>query len=78
MVTSEPVEIRIGAIAAHCAGCSGTLFVHAEAKSRLKMSSSLACAACGRTTTYATLVSQAAEEAVRRSRELLARMKKKE
>jgi hypothetical protein len=76
MGNPEPVEVRIGAIAAHCTGCSATFFVRTEPKSRLRMSAALTCAACGRPTTYAALVSQAADEAVQRSRDMLAKMKK--
>jgi hypothetical protein len=79
MASFEPMEIRIGAIAAQCPACSGTFFKPVDDKPRrLRMSSALTCASCGKPTTYADLVSQAADKAVQRSRELLAKMRRPE
>ena len=65
------MEFRIGQISARCPGCGGTRFkIPEDEQSGPRMN--YFCAACGRASEYAKLVSQIGREARRQRKERLA------
>ena len=67
--------VSIGELSARCAGCGGKDFEVADAGA-LRLTSRMACTACGRRTTYRELLESIGEEAMRRANEALERLRK--
>jgi hypothetical protein len=67
--------VGIGDISARCKGCGGNDFKVLSAGA-LRLTSILACTACGRQTSYLDLLDAIGEEAIRRANEALAKLRK--
>ncbi len=67
--------VSVGDISARCKGCGGTDF-KVLSTGALRLTSAMACASCGRKTTYLDLLDSIGEEAIRRANEAFAKLKK--
>jgi hypothetical protein len=67
--------VAVRDIAAHCRKCRKTDF-GALSGGELRLSTAMACTACGQRTTYRELLEQIGEEAMKRANEAIADLKK--
>ena len=64
----EKLTFRMGRHAARCGRCDGSEFVPADRVRPVKMTSELACSACGERVMHGDLIAQLANDAVNQSR----------
>jgi len=64
----EVLTFPMGRLLARCARCDGTGFVPVEPQAQLRMTSELACAACGEKVVHGNLVARLGAEAVQQAR----------
>ena len=64
----EKRTFQMGRLPARCARCDGSEFVPVDPARPVKMTSELACAACGARVVHGNLIAQLAQDAVNQSR----------
>jgi hypothetical protein len=64
----DRLSFRMGKLIAHCARCDGTEFLPADATQPVKLTSELACSACGERAIHGNLIAQLAKDAINQSR----------
>ena len=65
---AEVLTFPMGRLLARCARCDGTGFVPVEPQAQLRMTSELACAACGEKVVHGNLIARLGAEAVQQAR----------
>jgi hypothetical protein len=68
--------VAVRDIAARCRKCRGTDFQPLEA-GEVRLTSVLACTACGHRATYRELLERIGEEAIKRANDAIARLKRR-
>lgn len=66
--SGETLAFRMGTLIARCARCDGSAFLPADPKQPVKLTSELACCACGERVIHGNLIAQLAKDAVMQSR----------
>ncbi len=73
-----PLTFRMGQILARCSRCDGTEFGPAERDAPLKLTSELACRACGGKVIHGNLIAQLAQDTVQHSHAMSAARAKRQ
>ncbi|MFN2643542.1 MAG: hypothetical protein ABR570_00995 [Burkholderiales bacterium] len=63
-VNGQPLTFRMGQLLARCSRCDGTEFGPADPQAPLKLTSALACRACGEQMIHGNVIAQLAQDAV--------------
>lgn len=66
--TAETLRFNMGDLLARCPRCDGTEFAPLATDARIRVTSHLACRACGEQVVHGNLIAQLAKDAVHRSR----------
>ena len=64
----DRLAFRMGKLVARCARCDGTEFLPADPTQPVKLTSELACCACGERVIHGNLIAQLAKDAINQSR----------
>ena len=72
-INGNPLTFKMGPLVARCRRCDGTQFALADPDTELKLTSPLACVACGELVVHGSLISELAKHAVQRQAGLLKR-----
>ena len=67
-IDGQPLTFKMGQLLARCRRCDGAEFALADPEAELKLTSRLACRACGEHVVHGNLISELAKDAVQQSR----------